>query len=65
MIRPTSELLKILKPYNIKLTVYVDIGYLESAFRQQVDLENARKVAQQLKELQEQGHDLQLHVHID
>lgn len=63
MIKPTNELLELLKPHNIKATFYVDVGYIECAGRLNCDNENVEKVVKQLQQLNNEGHDLQLHIH--
>jgi hypothetical protein len=63
IIEPTQALLAIVDKHNIKMTFYVDIGYLESAFRLDVDTNNANLVIEQLQLLNKSGHDLQLHIH--
>ncbi|PCI58026.1 MAG: hypothetical protein COB45_01725 [Gammaproteobacteria bacterium] len=63
IIEPTQKLLTIVDKYDIKVTFYVDIGYLATAFRLGVDTDNANLVIEQLQQLNKSGHDLQLHIH--
>lgn len=63
MLEPTIRLLSILDPHSIKATFYIDVGYIERANSLGEDLENVTKVVGQLKKLNLEGHDLQLHVH--
>jgi len=63
MIKPTNLLLELLKPRSIKATFYVDVGYIECARRLNCDSENVEKVITQLEQLNNAGHDLQLHIH--
>jgi len=63
MLEPTRRLLYILTPLDIKATFYVDIGYIERAYTLGVDLVNVEKVISQLNDLNNAGHDLQLHIH--
>ncbi|NQX86538.1 MAG: hypothetical protein HRT67_11665 [Flavobacteriaceae bacterium] len=66
-IKPTNDLLAIVNPYNIKLVIFVDVGYL-------VQLENFKsnfpqlqkdydKICQQIEYLGNSGHAIELHIH--
>jgi len=67
LIRPVTELLKVLDKYNIKLSLFVDVGYLlclKRHFKQYPALQSEYDtVCNHLKELDQQGHDIQLHIH--
>ena len=64
---PTEELLEILEPYQVKMTVFVDSGYLVALKRQQSDYpkleEDYQKVSHQIRRLSEKGHGIGLHIH--
>jgi len=67
LLKPTNALVDLLKPYNIKLSLFVDAGFLYQLERH-VDkfpelLIEKNKIQQQLLALSEQGHDIQLHIH--
>lgn len=67
MIEPTNELLKIAKEFNVKMTFFVDIGYLiklkEFLPSNPELLLDDSKVRKQLAQILEEGHDIQLHIH--
>jgi hypothetical protein len=67
MLKPTNPLLKIADKYSIPMTFFVDIGYLikleEFAPSNQELEEDLEAIKAQLKELQQKGHSLQLHIH--
>lgn len=67
IIEPTEDLLKILNPYNIKATFFVDCGYLialEKFMQTHVNLRNDyKKVTKQIKSLADSGHRIELHIH--
>jgi len=67
LILPTDTLIDVLKPYHIKLSLFVDVGFL-CALKQQgqhnaVLMRQYDKVAQHLGRLAKKGHDIQLHIH--
>jgi len=67
IIKPTQDLLNILEPYNIKMTCFVDSGYL-IALQKQKDLfpqleKDYKKVTQQIKYLADNKHGIELHIH--
>lgn len=67
MIEPTNELLKIAKEFNVKMTFFVDIGYLIKLKEflptyPELQLDDS-KVRKQLIQILEEGHDIQLHIH--
>lgn len=67
VINPTKELLKIVDPLNIKLILFVDIGYLKCLEKYKSDYPNLENdyliITSQLKELCAKGHEVQLHIH--
>lgn len=67
LIKPIDELLNVTDRYDVKLSLFVDAGYILRAAEQatthpvlqnEVDL-----IKQQLSQLANEGHDIQLHVH--
>lgn len=67
LIRPIDALLAVLDRYGVKLTLFVDAGFLlrlkhESARHPSLGREYAR-IARQLSDLKALGHDVQLHIH--
>ena len=67
MIKPTEALLKIVDPYKIKITLFVDSGYLLALEKQKNIFpklkEDYEKVVKQLKYLSKNGHRIELHIH--
>lgn len=67
IIKPTQKLLEILDPHNIKLTLFVDAGYLMALKRQEEEFpqlsEDYNTIAAQIDELYQKGHSIQLHIH--
>lgn len=63
LLLPTEALLKKLDPMGAKVTFFVDAGYLSRSAELGVDLENRKKVIDQLRLIISDGHDVQLHVH--
>ncbi|AOE50159.1 polysaccharide deacetylase family protein [Kangiella sediminilitoris] len=63
MLKPTNKLLELLDKHDVKATFYVDIGYLSRADELKCDQASTDAVKEQLRNLSEQGHDLQLHIH--
>lgn len=67
ILEPTRALLKILDPHNIKFTAFVDSGYLLALQRQAGDYpelqDDFNRIASQLRDLGNQGHGIELHVH--
>lgn len=67
MIEPTNQLLKILDPFNIKASFFIDSGYILklNEYRQRYPiLENDyQDITSQIKSLSKNGHDIQLHIH--
>jgi hypothetical protein len=67
MITPVKALLKTIKPYHAKISLFVDAGFLlllkENAKRYQQLASDYDKIRAQLEELTTTGHDVQLHVH--
>ncbi len=67
MIEPTNRLLDIVTPYGIKLNLFVDAGYLIKLKEQkethpQLE-EDWQKVTAQIRELAQNGHGIELHIH--
>ena len=67
MIRPTRALLDILELYGIKLTVFVDSGYLIALEKQKSEnrtlYADYQRVISQVRELADNGHEIGLHIH--
>ena len=67
IINPTKALLDIVNPYNIKLVVFVDAGYLVKLEENKQKYPNLQldysKITKQIKYLAENDHSIQLHVH--
>jgi len=67
LIQPTNRLLALSKKYAVKMTFFVDVGYLiklkefaESNSELKLDW---KKINAQLKEIVQTGNDVQLHIH--
>lgn len=67
IINPTNKLLEIVNPYNIKLNLFVDVGYLVKLKAQKNEFsqleKDYQKVSEQLQHLSQQGHCIELHIH--
>jgi hypothetical protein len=67
IIKPTNELIKIADRYNIKLIFFVDSGYIIKLkeYRKKYPILDADyyKITSQIKQLSNEGHDIQLHIH--
>jgi len=67
LINPTNRLLKIGNKYGVKFSFFIDIGYiikLEKFKSKYYQLQNDYDLlAEQIKKLSENGHDIQLHIH--
>lgn len=67
IIEPTNDLLKIVDPYNVKFTCFVDAGYLIQLEKQKdiyPQLQNDySKITKQIRDLADNGHGIELHVH--
>lgn len=67
MIRPISELKRVVDRHNAKLTLFVDAGYLRQLKKQtngtSALADDYRQIKDQLQSLVEEGHDVQLHIH--
>ncbi|MDH5178759.1 MAG: hypothetical protein OEZ39_10990 [Gammaproteobacteria bacterium] len=63
LIRPIDELLKVTNRYGVRLSLFVDAGYLLRAAEYPALQAEVDRIKQQLSELSKQGHDIQLHVH--
>jgi hypothetical protein len=67
IIKPTNELIKIADKYNVKFVFFVDSGYIIKLdeYRKKYPFLNIdyQKITAQIKQLSNQGHDIQLHIH--
>lgn len=67
LITPIGELLKVTDRHGVKLSLFVDAGYIlraEQEAAQHPGLQTeVDKIKQQLDSLSRQGHDIQLHIH--
>ncbi len=67
IIYPTNEILKIVDPLNVKLILFVDVGYLKCLEKYKNTFPELEKdyllITTQLKELCAKGHEVQLHIH--
>ena len=67
MIQPTNDLLKILDPYNIKISFFVDSGYLLALEKFKTRFpeleEDYVAISNQIKKLTDEGHGIELHIH--
>lgn len=67
IIKPTQEILKIVDPYKIKISFFVDSGYLLALERQKDNFAVLKndyiKIVNQLKYLATNGHAIELHIH--
>lgn len=67
MLLPTSELMRISAPHGVRFTCFVDSGYLVALRRQQAEFpileEHFDRVSAQLRDLVQQGHGVELHIH--
>lgn len=63
MLEPTSALLALAKGKEVKYTFFIDVGYLIQAEKFPETKSELNQVKQQINEMLELGHDVQLHVH--
>lgn len=67
IIKPTKAILDIVNPHNIKIVCFVDAGYLIALEKQKGEYPQLKidfdKVTQQIKDLSDNGHGIELHVH--
>ena len=67
IINPTNQLLEIVDPLNIKLVFFVDVGYLKCLEKYKNEFPQLEKdyqaITQQIKNLCNNGHEVQLHIH--
>lgn len=63
MLEPTEDLFNIAKDKDVFLTFFVDVGYLISAEKYPLLLEELNLVKEQIRRMVELGHDVQLHIH--
>ncbi|MCF6330769.1 MAG: polysaccharide deacetylase family protein [Sulfurimonas sp.] len=67
IIKPTEQLLRVADKNNVKMTFFVDIGYVIKLKQYKVQHtaleEDYNLIAEQVKTLASYGHDVQLHIH--
>lgn len=67
MLRPVEALKQVVDRHGVKLTLFVDAGYLVHLRKQAADTpelkEDYEQIGDQLTTLVDQGHDVQLHIH--
>lgn len=63
ILNPTEQITSILKRFDVRATFYVDVGYLLKCKTLNCDMESYVAVTEQLDDLQDAGHDIQLHIH--
>jgi hypothetical protein len=67
MVEATEKLLNVLDEYNIKAVFFVDVGFLKQLNHYKSKYPELEKdydlIADQLRTLSKNGHDLQLHIH--
>lgn len=67
IIKPTEKILQLVKPYNIKLVFFVDVGYLvklQELKHKFSELEiDYKKITSQIQHFIEDGHSAELHIH--
>lgn len=67
IINPTKELLKIVDPLDVKLVLFVDVGYLKCLEKFKDQSPQLQKdydlITGQMKDMCSKGHEVQLHIH--
>ena len=67
IIEPTQDLLNIVEPYQIKITCFVDSGYLIALQKQKNQFpqleQDYKKITKQIKYLADNNHGIELHIH--
>ncbi len=67
IIDPTNKILALLDKYNINASFFIDSGYLVklNEYRNKYNIleKNYQIILSQIKKLDKQGHDIQLHIH--
>lgn len=67
IVNPTNKLLILLDKYDIKASFFIDSGYLIKLdeYRKKYDVleKDYQNILEQIKKLDNNGHDIQLHVH--
>lgn len=67
IIKPTEQLLKIVDQYDIKLVIFVDVGYLVKLKELKKEFKNLEEdyhaITQQIQVLARNGHEIALHIH--
>ncbi len=67
LINPTNKLLKILDKHNIKVSFFIDSGYIIklNEYREKYNVleKDYQKIINQIDIINKKGHDIQLHIH--
>ncbi|MBT3520319.1 MAG: polysaccharide deacetylase family protein [Gammaproteobacteria bacterium] len=67
IVEPTERLLSILDKHNIKVSFFVDSGYILKLKEYMQNFDVLKKdydlITQQIQKLSKEGHDIQLHIH--
>ena len=67
LLKPTRLLVDLLDKYNVKVSLFVDAGFLLKLKQYGKDypilIDQYKSIKEQLKSLSQQGHDIQLHIH--
>lgn len=63
MLNPTQKLMELCEGNDVRMTFFVDVGYLIAAEKHPELEEDASKVKAQIQKMIEKGHDVQLHIH--
>lgn len=63
MLQPTRELFEMARGKDVRLTFFIDVGYLIQAEKYPDLREELKKVKAQIQEMLAFGHDVQLHIH--
>jgi len=67
LIKPTEKLISIAEKHNIKMTFFIDIGYIIKLEEYKAKYTELKQdyilIAEQVRTLASNGHDVQLHIH--
>lgn len=63
MLEPTNTLFKLAEGKSVRLTFFVDVGYLIAAEKYRQLNADVEKVKAQVQEMISRGHEVQLHIH--
>lgn len=63
MLEPTQELMRLCEGNDVKMTFFVDVGYLIQAEKYSELSDELTEVKAQIGEMISKGHDVQLHIH--